>query len=106
MNRAFKLIALLILVIAVPSAGPARADSRTPACLRSWPEVRYRNYGYDHIVHIVNECRARAFCAVSSDVNPAPIEVEVPTFGQLEVMTCRGCAAREFTPRLTCRFVS
>lgn len=106
MSRLLRILALLALTVGVALGGLAVAEPRTPDCLRSWPEVRYRNFGYDHIVHIANECRARAFCAVSSDVTPAPVEVEVPAFGQLEVMTCRGCASREFTPRLSCRFVS
>jgi hypothetical protein len=101
-----KVIALLALTIGVAMGGLALADSHTPACLRAWPEARYRNYGYDHIVHISNECRTRAFCAVSTDVSPTPVEVQVPESGQLEVLTCRGCAARQFTPRLECRFIS
>lgn len=105
-SRILRILAPLVLIVGVALGGVAVAEPRTPDCLRSWPEVRYRNFGYDHIVHIANECRARAFCAVSSDVTLAPIEVEVPAFGQLEVMICRGCASREFTPRLTCRFVS
>jgi hypothetical protein len=101
-----KIIALLALTVGLVLGGPGLADSHTPACIRAWPEARYRHAGYDHIVHMANECRARAFCVVSTDVSPSPINVEIPAFGQLEVLTCRGCTAREFTPRLECRFVS
>jgi hypothetical protein len=101
-----KITALLAFTFGSALSGAGLADTRAPACLRSWPEARYRNYGYDHIVHVANDCRARAFCAVSTDVNPHPVEVEIPASGQLEILTCRGCAAREFTPRLECRFVS
>ena len=52
MGHPFKITALLVLVTGVVLAGPATAEPRTPPCLRSWPEVRYRNYGYDHIVHL------------------------------------------------------
>ncbi len=106
MTRSIKRITMVALITGAALAPPAAAKPETPDCIRSWPEVRYRNYGYDHIVHVANDCRVRAYCAVSSDVNPTPIQVVVPAFGQLVVMTARGSAAREFTPRLECRFVT
>jgi hypothetical protein len=101
-----KLTALLALGIGVAGASLVLADRSTPPCIRAWPEARYRNHGYDHLVHVANECRAHAFCAVSTDVSPNPVEVEVPAFGQVEILTCRGCASPDFSPRLECRFVS
>lgn len=75
-----------------------------PACIDVWPEARYRNYGYDHIVHLLSRCEAEALCSVATDVNPDPVEVPVAAGAEIEVLTFRGSPAREFTPRVSCRF--
>jgi hypothetical protein len=75
-----------------------------PSCVAFWPEVRYRNYGYDHFVHLANRCDVPARCRVSTDVRPEPVEVQVPARTQIEVLTFRGSAARQFVPRVECRF--
>lgn len=77
------------------------AQDRT--CVDFWPEVRFRNYGYDHIVHLLSRCDVRASCVVSSDVNPKATVVEVGPGEHVEVLTFRGSPAREFTPRVECR---
>jgi hypothetical protein len=97
-------LGLCVLVVAGALGRSASALPQTPACIRSWPEVRYRNYAYDHVVHIGNACRVSARCAVSSDVSPEWIQVIVPAGEEIEVVTMRGSPAREFTPRLECRF--
>jgi len=76
-----------------------------PPCIRHWPEVRYRNLGYDHIVHLRNECRGRARCAVSTDVNPEPVESNLAAGEAVAVLTMRGSPAREFTPRVQCHLI-
>jgi hypothetical protein len=85
------------------AGGEARSLPQTPRCLEFWPEARYHDYAYDHIVHITNGCRARATCAVSSDVNPTVVEVLVPQGEHVEVLTTRGSQEREFRPRVDCR---
>jgi hypothetical protein len=86
--------------------GASRAETPSlPACITYWPEVRYRNYGYDHIVHLANGCPAQAICSVSTDVNPNPIQVTVPSHEEIEVLSVRGSPAREFTPRVECGLV-
>jgi hypothetical protein len=77
----------------------------TPACVRHWPEVRYGNLGYDHIVHLRNDCRAQASCAVSTNVNPKPVTAEVPVAAEVDVLTMRGSPAREFIPHVECAVV-
>lgn len=94
------------MLLAGALGSPASAQPQTPPCIRFWPEVRYRNYAYDHIVHLGNACRVKASCAVSSDVNPEWIRVIVPAGEEIEVMTLRGSPAREFTPRVECRFLT
>jgi K+-sensing histidine kinase KdpD len=98
-------LGLSVLLVGFLGA-PASAQPQTPPCIRSWPEVRYRNYGYDHVVHIGNACRVKATCAVSSDVSPEWIRVIIPAGEALEVVTTRGSPAREFTPRIECRFLT
>jgi hypothetical protein len=72
-------------------------------CVRSWPEARYRNYGYDHIVHVINGCVTRVTCQVASDVSPAVITVTIPAREQSEVITFVGSPARSFTPKVLCK---
>ena len=97
----FALIAAAI-VLSWPSTAAPRG---TPPCIQFWPESRYRDYRYDHIVHVINNCQARASCSVSSNVNPAPVRAEVPAGGSVEVMTAHGSQASEFTPRVECGLV-
>ncbi len=106
MRRHFKIIALMALTVGGALGALAMAGPSTPPCIRSWPEVRDTPAGYDHAVHIGNDCRARAHCAVSSDVSPEPVHVEVPAGDDVEVITSRGSRAREFTPRVECHFVT
>lgn len=89
------------------NSGAYMAQSRPedPSCVEFWPEVRYRNYGYDHVVHLLSRCEIRAYCAVSSDVNPQPIDVLVPPREHIQVLTFRGSPASQFTPKVVCRFL-
>lgn len=81
----------------------ARRGEQEPTCVGFWTEVRYRNYGYDHVIHLDNRCELTAFCRVSSDVNPKPADVTVPPTAHVEVLSFRGSPARQFTPRVACR---
>lgn len=74
-------------------------------CVDFWPETRHRNYGYDHIVHLLSRCDVPAFCVVSSDVNPRGALVEIRPREYIEVVTFRGSPAREFKPEVECRFL-
>ncbi|HEY2407435.1 MAG TPA: hypothetical protein VGI10_15600 [Polyangiaceae bacterium] len=96
-------------VLALTLAGAASsfalvATADSPDCVHSWPEVRYIPYGYDHIVHIRNDCRIIAVCVVTTDVNPSPIGVTVRPGEQTEVLTMRASPSREFTPKVDCKF--
>lgn len=90
-------------VSAIPPVTLDQTDEE-PTCVEVWPEVRYRNYGYDHIVHLYSRCEIDAYCKVSSDVNPNPTDVVVPKGEEVQVLTFRASPAREFTPRVECRF--
>ena len=106
-RRRFIVIGLLTaLAVVVALFGLSHAEpGQTPACVQFWPETRYRNYGYDHIVHVGNACHALAMCAVSSDVTPTPVRVEIKAGESMEVLIARGSPASEFTPRVECGLV-
>lgn len=94
---------LFVAVLAGALTAPASGHPQSPPCIRSWQEVRYRNYAYDHVVHIGNGCRAKASCAVASDANPEWVRIIVLVAEQVEVVLRRGSPAREFTLRIECR---
>jgi hypothetical protein len=73
-----------------------------PSCVRFWPEARYRNYGYDHVVHLNSRCHRTASCSVSTDVNPKVIAVAVAPGEHVEVVTFRGSPMPEFTAIVEC----
>jgi hypothetical protein len=100
-------IAAIGIAIAAASAHgiAAPVDPSSIGCVHAWPEARYRALGYNHIVHVRNQCDARAECAVSTNVNPAPENVTVPGHKEVEVTTFLGSPAREFTPKVECRMV-
>ena len=97
---------LALIAAAIVLGWPSTAAPQdTPPCIQFWPEAQYRDYRYDHIVHVINNCQARASCAVSSDVTPTPVRAEVSPGQSVEVQTARGSKANEFTPRVECGLV-
>lgn len=94
-------------VLGLFAAGCATAGAALgvpgPDCIEVWGEARYRNPGYDHIVHVSNRCSDTAVCDVATDVNPVAIRVTVPPKQDVEVLTLRGSPEREFIPKVECR---
>lgn len=108
---------LSVVALAIPvsllTAGASFSSARTAAtppsepaprasCVSSWNEARYRNFGYDHIVHLQNGCEREIECAVITDSNPTPVVVMVPGMGILEVLMFRGSPARIFRSEIEC----
>jgi hypothetical protein len=85
--------------LAADAGGRERA---LPECVEWRKIVRYRNYGYDHIVEIHNACSQRAACVVKTDVNPEPIKVSVAPDESKEVLTFMGSPARVFEADVQC----
>jgi hypothetical protein len=94
--------ASLVLCAAEAQTKTPSLPPLVPACIRSWPEARYRGLGYDHIVHIRDDCSTDALCAVSTNVNPLPILTTVRAGTEVDVVTWVGSPAREFTPIVRC----
>lgn len=99
------LVAGLLAAAIVVGGSALGRRAGTPPCLEYWPEIRYRNYAYDHIVHLNNTCSARAICLVSSEMNKVGIEATVDPGKRAEVLLWRGPRPRSFTPRAQCHFV-
>jgi hypothetical protein len=97
-------IVLALSSFAVAGDGRGGGDSaRRVGCIDVWPEARYRNYAYDHIVHLRSRCRMRVVCDVTTNVNPSSIRVSVPPGQEIEVVTFRGSPARDFQPSARCQ---
>ena len=84
------------------AAADVPAQEPEPSCVRHWPEARYRNYQYDHVVHLESRCHRPASCRVSTDVNPTVVVVAIAPNEHLEVVTSRGSQSPEFTPNVRC----
>lgn len=105
-----RVTSILGVALAMLAAFPACSEPRVPEasqkvkCVDSWAEARYRNYAYDHVVHLLSRCRTEVVCFVSTNVNPSAVRVELPAGAEMEVLTYRGSPAREFTPNVRCEF--
>jgi len=100
------LLGLLFLgLIAALGASGAVTRPGNPVCIESWGEARYRNYGYDHIVHVRNHCTQQAICDVSSSTNPEAQRFTIPAGQEIEALTFRGSPSRDFEPRVECTLV-
>jgi hypothetical protein len=100
----------VLLGVSLLAAFVACAQPRAPQasgevkCVDHWAEARYQNYGYDHIVHLLSNCRTEVVCLVSTNVSPKALRVELPSGAEVEVLTYRGSPSREFTPNVRCDF--
>lgn len=74
-------------------------------CVRYWTEARYRNHGYDHVVHVQSRCDQPVRCEVSTNVDPSPIVVDLQPQQQEAVVTRVGSPARKFVARVACHFI-
>jgi hypothetical protein len=95
-------VGLTVFVLAAPQGAHSDEPAPLPACVKAWPEVRYRPFGYDHVVHIRNDCDRTADCTVTTDVNPDATRVSIPPGEEAEVVTWMGSPSREFTPTVAC----
>ena len=90
--------------LALSAAGDRTAAN--PACITWQTEVRYRPYGYDHVVVIHNECDRNATCGITTNVNPNEIRVVVEAGRDAEVVTFAGSPSRDFTAAVHCELAA
>ncbi len=109
-------VLLLALGMAVPTVAGAEVGAgdfelrpmdgdkkphQNPECISFTAQAVY-GVGYDHVVHIDNDCKKRSRCDVSTDVNPDKITVVIEPKKSADVVTFRGSPAREFTATVIC----
>lgn len=103
---AVALAGLVGAVLAGPSAlaepprgvpGPAALD-----CVKLRTEAAFASVGYDHLVHLTNNCKTAVTCTVTTNVNPDPATVSLGVGESKTLTTWRGSPAREFTADARC----
>ncbi len=86
------------------SMTPAHAEpsAAVPPCITWMPIVRYRAYGYDHIVRLESKCDKPSSCSVTTNANATPVSGTLPAGGRIELQTFTGSPARSFIPSVLC----
>lgn len=80
---------------------PEEKKESASVCVKHTLQARYVN-GFDHLVHITNECSRAATCKVSTDVNPEVQVVKLGSGAKTTVLTYRGSPARTFRANVEC----
>jgi hypothetical protein len=83
--------------------GSPSMSYKGPGCIKARAYARYAAGAYDHIVELESACEKTAQCNVSTDVNPDPIDIEVPGGETREVLTFRGSPAYVFSATVRCK---
>lgn len=83
------------------TAPPQKKEESAKECVKHSIEARYVS-GYDHLVHLSNECSRGASCKVSTDVNPEIQNVHIASGKKASVLTFRGSPARTFQAHVEC----
>ncbi|MFW5921505.1 MAG: hypothetical protein ACOCUS_06670 [Polyangiales bacterium] len=95
-----------LLAPADPQAARADGDDGggddVPECVEYWGEARPSGYGYNHVVHVDNDCEQLAKCKVWTDVNTDKQRVDVPAGREKEVVTFVASPSREFEAHAQC----
>lgn len=77
-------------------------EDKPVVCVEVTAEARHSGIGYNHLVHLANECTFSVECSVRTNVNEKPQHVTVPSKEKKTVVTWRNSPAREFTPYVSC----
>jgi hypothetical protein len=80
------------------AAAPAKLD-----CVAYRTEAYFASVGFDHLVHLTNNCAKTAACTVTTNVNPDPASVSLAPGEKQTLVTWRGSPAREFTADVNCQ---
>ena len=60
-------VCLLMLAAATPVLAPSEVrEQPEDLCVTVVNEARYRNYGYDHVVHLKNDCEEAITCSITT----------------------------------------
>lgn len=101
-----RLILPLAALLGAPSAfaEPPRAVPGPAAltCVKVQTEASFASVGYDHLVHLTNNCKQAVTCTVTTNVNPEPATAALGVGESKTLITWRGSPAREFTADARC----
>ena len=78
-------------------------EQRSLDCVSYRAEARSDGLGYNHLVHISNQCEFAVGCSVHTNVNPEQMHVRVPPSETRTVLTWRSSPARTFTASVECQ---
>lgn len=107
-----KAMAILVTSVLLSWAGSSGSsgstefptDSGTEAgCIHWVTEARWVGMAYNHLVHLDSTCTQAMVCQVSTDVNPDPVEAEVPAGQKRTVTTFIGSPSSEFKAFVSCQ---
>jgi hypothetical protein len=87
------------------SKGAEEEKKKDASCVKVTTQSRYVS-GYDHLVHLDNQCDESATCEVSTNVNPKVQTVTVAAGKKATVLTFRGSPAYEFEAQVECKLAS
>jgi hypothetical protein len=91
------LLGSVLAAHAEPSKGAA------VTCVKVRTEASFASVGYDHLVHLTNNCKTPVACTVTTNVNPEPASVSLGVNESTTLTTWRGSPAREFTADAKCQ---
>jgi hypothetical protein len=98
---------LLAVIAAFPAGDRFSAGAVAPTAklctVHHSTEVRYRGFGYDHVVHISNACDEEVACVIKASSNPKNIDVKVPGQRRIAVIARRMSASSKFTASVYCK---
>jgi hypothetical protein len=97
-------VAGLFVALAGSAARAAPPSAPPPLeCVAVQTEASFATVGYDHLVHLTNNCKKATTCSVKTNVNPEAASVQLAPGESQTVVTWRGSPAREFTADVSCR---
>jgi hypothetical protein len=91
------------LLGSVLAAHAEPAQGGTLNCVKVRTEASFASVGYDHLVHLTNNCKTPVACTVTTNVNPEPASVALGVNESTTLTTWRGSPAREFTADAKCQ---
>jgi hypothetical protein len=80
-----------------------KPGDQAATCVQWKSEVKYSGFGYNHLVHLDNQCDYVAVCHVTTNVNPKGVHETLKPKEKKTVLTMRGSAAREFKAQVSCK---
>jgi len=91
----------LPLVVAIPQT-VGQGSSSGAACVEVGALSVWGTIGFNHFVFLTNRCPETYACAVSTNVNPEPLQATVPGHSTVEVITALNSPERGFVPIVSC----